>query len=254
MLHTKRMAFFGLFSSEPSQKSIDKLVARIKERHAQPEQRREAMDKLLSYETTEAVVGLLQRFTVVVSSPHWDETEKRWLVDELAARAQIAREPLLRFLATNDSVAFAAQALKRMTPDASSLVDDLVGALTARPPEDHRTVQGKTELVAVLAEQSDGRTLRVIAPYLHDHSDDVQMASIDATRTLWPVATADDKAAAAAALQQVLADDARSARVLRHAAKIMATLGIAVDVMKPIPAAVAEDYQVKDGRLVSAHS
>ena len=39
----------------------------------------------------EALAAVLARFTVVVQSPHWDEEEKRWLVDELATRGEPAR-------------------------------------------------------------------------------------------------------------------------------------------------------------------
>jgi hypothetical protein len=243
------MGFFGLFSDKPTTNTIEKLVGRVKERYAQPEYRREAMDKLLAFETPEAVTALLQRFTVVVTSPHWDETEKRWLVDELVARPEVARAPLIEFLATSDSVAFAAQALLRMTTTKDRFVDDLRQALQARPPSDHRTTQGKTELVAVLAEQTEGRVLVDLVPYLHDHADDVQMATLDAVLLLWAVAAAEHQTQAHSALQVMVSDDTRSARVLRHGASLMAKLQLTVDANKPLPAAVAEDFVVKDGRL-----
>ena len=56
-------SLFG--SDKPNQKNIDKLVVRVKERYAQPEYRREAMEKLLSMNTPESLAAVLMRFTVV---------------------------------------------------------------------------------------------------------------------------------------------------------------------------------------------
>ena len=62
----------GIFGSDkPTQKNIEKLVIRVKERYAQPEYRREAMERLLGWNTPEAIIGALARFTVVAQSPHW---------------------------------------------------------------------------------------------------------------------------------------------------------------------------------------
>ena len=109
------MALFGLLGGDkPTPKNISKLVNKVKERYAQPEYRRTAMEKLLSWSTPEALDAVLSRFTVVVQSPHWDEEEKRWLVEELAERGQPAKEALTRFLARENHIAFAAKALARL--------------------------------------------------------------------------------------------------------------------------------------------
>lgn len=242
----------SLFSDKPTQKSIDKLVGKVKERYAQPEYRREAMDKLLSWGTPEALAAVLMRFTVVVQSPHWDEEEKRWLVDELATRGEPAKKALQVFLAKDDHVAFAAKALRRLSPSAESWIDDLVGALKARTPEDHRTTQGKAEIINQLRDAEAKGVVKHLLPYLSDHADDVQMACLDAVEKLHGAAADDDKAAAADVLKGVVADDTRSARVLRQAASVMAALKLPVDPAKPLAPAVAEDFVVKDGLLASA--
>jgi hypothetical protein len=242
-------SLFG--GDKPSQKNIEKLVVRTKERYAQPEYRREAMEKLLAMGTAEALAGVLQRFTVVAQSPHWDEEEKRWLVDELASRGDTAREVLLAFLKRADHIAFAAKALGRLAPSKEALVTDLVAALHARTPEDHRGMQGKAELVAALAETAASVALVAVVPYLDDHADDVQCTTVDALEKLWPAAPAagGEREAAQKKLQAVLVDDARSARVLRHTAAAMARLSLPIDPEKPLAPAVVEDYAVKDGRL-----
>ena len=242
----------NLFGGDkPTQKNIEKLVVRVKERYAQPEYRREAMDKLLAMATPEAITAVLARFTVVAQSPHWDEEEKRWLVDQLSSLGEPARAALLVFLKKTDHIAFAAKALQRLTTPEQH-VADLIACLSARPPEDHRSTQGKAELVAALADTNDARAHDAVVPYLDDHSDDVRCATVDALEKLW--ALPGDKSKAEERLRAAVADDGRSARVLRHTASAMHRLGVALDPTKPLPPAVAEDFVVNDGKLQPAHA
>jgi hypothetical protein len=244
----------SLFGDKPTQKAIDKQMLRLKERYAQPEYRREAMDKLLSWGTPEALAALLTRFTVVAQSPHWDEEEKRWLVDELATRGEPAKQALQAFLAREDSVAFAAQALRKLSSSQEQWVKDIVAALHARPADDHRTTQGKAELVAQLKDEAGPSVIPAVLPYLADHADDVQMATIDCLDRHVDAAADDVKATVAAGFVALVVDDARSARVLRHAAQAMARHRFAVDANKPLAPAVAEDFVVKDGTLAPARA
>ena len=91
-----------------------------------------------------------------------------------------------------------------------------------------------------------------MTPYLHDHADDVQMATLDGLNKLFAKAADSDKAAVSEILRAMVVDDGRSARVLRQAAGVMADLKVAVDATKPLAPAVAEDFIVKDGVLASS--
>lgn len=239
------MALFGLIGGDkPTPKNISKLVNKVKERYAQPEYRRTAMEKLLAWSTPEALDAVLSRFTVVVQSPHWDEEEKRWLVEELAERGAPAQEALTRFLARENNIAFAAQALSRLvSPEAYA--GELIAALKARPPEDHRTVQAKQELILALGDTGDARVAEAILPYLDDHADDVQCAAIDVVERVQAEPAYNRLAA-------LLTDEIRSARVLRHAAGAVSRLKAPIDPQRPLQPAVTEDYVVKDGTLASA--
>jgi hypothetical protein len=240
-------ALFGGDKSGP--KAVDKLMLRVKERYAQPEYRREAMDKLLAMGTRESYAAVLKRFTVVVQSPHWDEEEKRWLADELGTRGDLAREAVRDFLAVEDHVAFAARTLRKLSPSSEMWLKDLVAALQKRPPEDHRTTVGKAELINQLKDAGDRSVVLAVLPYVNDHADEVQLAA-------WACCehhVGDDAEALAAVAEkarEVVTDDSRSARVLRHVAGVMSRLKIPVDPTKPLPGAVAEDFAVKDGLLV----
>lgn len=242
----------SIFGDKPNTKNIEKLVLRVKERYAQPEYRREAMDKLLAWGTPESYAALLGRFTVVVQSPHWDEEEKRWLVDELATRGEPARTALKLFLTRDDHVAFAAKALRQLSPSVDVWIDDLVAVLQARAPGDHRTTQGKAELINTLVDAKAQSAVKVIVHYLADHADDVQMATLDGLDKLFAAANDDDKATVSEALRAMIVDDGRSARVLRQAAAVMANHQMTVDPAKPLAPAVAEDFIVKDGVLASS--
>jgi hypothetical protein len=242
----------SLFGDKPTPKAIDKQMLRVKERYAQPEYRREAMDKLLAWGTPEALRAVLARFTVVVQSPHWDEEEKRWLVDELAAHGEPAKKALQEFLAKEDSVAFAAQALRKLSSSQEQWTADMVDALHARPADDHRTTLGKAELIAQLKDQGGVEVVTAVLPYLADHADDVQMATIDCLDQHAASLPEGQRGDVATKLAAVIVDDTRSARVLRHAARAMARLRFAIDATKPLAPVVAEDFVVVDGKLVAA--
>lgn len=243
-------SLFG--GDKPTQKNIDKLVLRVKERYAQPEYRREAMERLLSWGTPESLAGVLTRFTIVAQSPHWDEEEKRWLVDEMAGLGDKGQAALRAFLAKENHIAFAARALERLD-DKDQFVLDLCAALKARPPEDYRSTHGKAELIACLMETGDARAAEALLPYIDDHGDDVQCAAVDALEKLWATLGGGVREGAEKRLQAVVVDDSRSARVLRHTAAAMERLHAPIDPAKPLAPGVAEDFVVRDGKLARAH-
>ena len=236
---------FGLFGAgKPTQKNIEKQITKVKERYAQPEFRRGAMDQLLEWNTPEAFDALLKRFTVVIQSPHWDEQEKKWLVEVLAESGAPAKDALIRFLNKENHIAHATKALQRLCNDQEELVSYLAEALKLRPVDDHRTVQGKQELVAALGERGHGAVLDIVVPYLDDHSDDVQCVAIDAVR---------DRSidAGFGRLAEMVCEDVHSARVLRQAAGAIAELKLPIDPAKPLEPAVTEDFVVREGTLSS---
>jgi hypothetical protein len=240
------MALFGLLGSDkPTPKNIDKTVAKLKERYAQPEYRRGAMERLLSWNTPETLDAVLARFTVVAQSPHWDEEEKRWLVEELVERGQPAREALSRFLLKENHIAFAASALRQLCP-AEGYVQALVEALKARDPDDYRSAQGKQELIAALGDVEAKGAAEALLPYLDDHSDDVRCTTVDVIEKL----AAEE---AFGRLAEILTEDLHSDRVLRHTAGAVSRLKVPIDPAKALQPAVTEDYVVKDGSLAPAH-
>jgi hypothetical protein len=231
----------GLFGSKPTPKNIEKQSAKAQERYAQPEFRRQAMDKLLAWGTPEALDALIKRFSVVVQSPHWDEEEKRWLVEELAERGEVAREGLSRYLRSENNIAYAAKAIRQLT-DEAGYQSELIGALQSREPSEYRTAQAKQELIACLEDVEGDAVVEALIPYLDDHADDVQCTCVD-------VLEHKNATQAHARLIEMLSEDQHSARVLRHIAGAVARMGCELDPEKALEAAVLEDFVVKDGKL-----
>lgn len=238
------MGFFGFFGKNtPTEKQIAKQVTHLKEQYAKPEYRQMAMDKLLEWGTRECLVGLLNRFKVVVQSPHWDEEEKRWLVTEMAKRGDLAKDVLREFVMAENEVTYAIESLSKLCSK-TELVQILRAALQARSPEDHRSAMSKMELIAALEDHDPADLSDLLLPYLEDHHDDVKCITLD-------VLTRKKANQAYSKIINMLSDDSHSARVLRHTASKVNELGLELPEGLKLAPEVAEDFDLKSGKLVA---
>jgi hypothetical protein len=236
------MGLFGIFGKKtPSESAIAKQVQKAKEQYAKPEYRRMAMDKLLEWDTKESLSGLLGRFSVVVQSPHWDEEEKRWLVEELVKRGDKVKDVLIDFLMKANEVTHVIRCLEKICPK-DEMQSVLIDALRRRSPEDYRSHQSKMELIAAFEEYSSDETTGVIVPYLHDHNDDVKCMSID-------VLAPRHDAQVDQELVKILTEDYHSGRVLRKAAQAVHASQIEISTDLRLAKEVTEDFVVKNGKL-----
>lgn len=235
------MGLFDIFKSGPSKEAILSQVTKAKEVYAQPDYRRMAMDKLLKWATPESYEGLLERFCVVVQSPHWDEEEKRWLVDEMVKIGDGVLPILKNFILKKNEVNHALLAYRKIAGD-EKYHEMLKLALNARPPSDHRSIQAKQELISALSENPKPELKNVVLPYLDDHSDDVQCASIEV------LAKIDDREVNDRLLD-LLKSETHSARVLRAAAMVVANKKIPVQ-DAVLADEVKEDFRIDSGYLV----
>lgn len=240
------MGLLDFFKSGPSKNAILGQVRKAKEIYAQPEYRRMAMEKLLKWGTDESIRGLLERFSVVVQSPHWDEDEKRWLMEELVKLDSKALPILKEFIMNKNEVNYALMAYRKIIKDDHQYKDLLVEALKHRPPSDHRSVMGKQEIIASLSEFEPDYYRAIILPYLFDHSDDVQCAVIDALAKSNDFEVKEE-------LIKLLSSEEHSARVLRAVAQLISQQGIAMEPNTELADAVREDFTIKDSKLVPIH-
>jgi hypothetical protein len=237
------MGFWNIFKTGPSKEAILGQVRKAKEVYAQSEYRRMAMEKLLKWNTTDSLGGLLERFCVVVQSPHWDEDEKRWLVEELIKIGDKIKPILHDFILKKNEVNHALVAYRKVSANDEDYKELLVEALKSRPPRDHRSVQGKQELIAALSELDHGSFDDLLLPYLEDHSDDVQCAAIDV------LSQSDDKLVKDS-LAKLLESEVHSARVLRAAANVVAQKKIPLTNDIRLSDVVREDFMIEEGHLV----
>lgn len=236
------MGFFGLFGKKaPSENAIAKQVQKAKEQYAKPEYRRMAMDKLLEWNTPESLAGLLGRFSVVVQSPHWDEEEKRWLVEELVKRGDSVKGVLIDFLMKANEVTHVIRCLEKLcTKDEMQKI--LVDALSRRNPDDYRSYQSKMELIAAFEPYPVSQLTEILVPYLRDHNDDVKCMAVDVLSQ-----TADSKVHQE--MVQMLAEDFHSGRVLRRVAQAVHKLQLEIPADLALAKEVTEDFSVKNGKL-----
>lgn len=226
------------------QKKVASLVKKVKQVYAQPEVRQEAMENLFKVGTPDAFKGVVQRFTYVCQSLHYDDQEKRWLVDELVRTGKPCIQPLKDFISNDDNLNFAVRALERMIPEAEAL-ETLLGALKARMPDDYRRTAGKLELIDHLGTRPASPEIwDTVKPYLEDHSDDVRNKVLEVVEG-WKYVEA------APAVARLLADDTLSARVHRQTARCLCSLAVKLTPAPVLPPAAAEDYTVDgDGQVL----
>ncbi len=237
------MGLFDMFKSGPTSESIVGQVRKAKEFYAQPEYRRMAMEKLLKWGTDESLRGLLERFSVVVQSPHWDEDEKRWLVEQMIEIGEQAKPILREFILNKNEVNYALLAYRKIVKDDEPYKQLLVEALALRPPSDHRSVQGKRELIAAISEFAPSFYEDLLLPYLDDHSDDVQSITIDAL-------SKGTNKKVEETLVKLLESEVHSARVLRTAATVVANRQFAVHDTLRLSDVVKEEFRIDGGHLV----
>ncbi len=178
------------------------------------------MDKLLEMATPEAYEALLGRFTFNANGQIADEDEKRDLVDQFVELGATVVGPLKTFIGREKAISFPIRALVRIVGRDEAL-PFLIECLSAHEPSDHRSFQAKTSLIIAITDLAGPECAEVIAPYLSDHSDDVQFQAVVALEAL---ANPDS----AKALANVCVEEAHAGRIQRRAAEALASLKFSV--------------------------
>ena len=207
----------GIFDFLKPKSAVEKAAKQVREAYAQPDYRREAMQKLLKIGTEEAYDALLTRFSVKANGQIADEQEKRDLVEELVAVGEPALPSVERYIfQEKTAIAFPIRILKELVPEAVA-VDKLLMALAQYEPLDHLSSNAKVALVDGLADILPKSQASVLFPYLNDHSDDVQASVIDVVENIAPEGVTE-------ALVEICTQDQHSGRIIRRAAKALSVL------------------------------
>jgi hypothetical protein len=206
----------GIFDILKPKSPMEKLAKEVKEPFAQPEYRREAMDKLFKLGTEEAYQALLMRFTVSASGAIADEEEKRELVDRLVEVGAPALGRIKSFIRSQQKITFPVRALARMLPR-QEFIDFLIETLRQYEPLDHRSVEQKLTLLTTLGESVGPEHAPMFIPYLEDHSDDVQFNTIVVLEKLQNEASREP-------LAKVCVGEEHAQRIQRRAAEALQKL------------------------------
>jgi len=218
------LSFLGIGSADLSPKQIEKIAKLAANPFAQPDVRKEQIQRLFRAGTPEAIRAALGRFAVNASQAIADEDEKRGLVTDLVGVGKAAVEPLKDYLRKETALTFAAQALVQILPH-DEAVGELLAVLDVYPPEDHRSDEQKRQIILLLSGENDARILPALAPYVMDHSDDVRHHAIELfateARKKNPLASSEE---VRRYFGELLRDKNTSPRIVRQAAEIVAEL------------------------------
>lgn len=242
------MGLFDIFSRSPSRR-IERLTKRMLNEHHQQQVRQESMEELVSIDTPESILALIQRLGVNFRDSIKNEQEKRWVGDVLVNTfGQRAIEPLIAFIRTEQGVSAAIRTLGRLI-DAERLVGILVETLTQYAPEDHRSVDARLQLIDALADHDDPRVVPAVLPYALDHDDSVRAKVIDVLEDRVREGHAQHRETIDRLLD-VLEDPEASSRITRRAAAALVALGGDLGARADAVGDVLPDgFSVVDGRL-----
>ncbi len=183
------MGLMDLFSSSGrSDRALKKHVLRAKNKDSQSADRFVSLEALRDIasdedssaeEFSEAVLGLLGRFTIRYDKTIEDEQEKEWVFSELVELKDRLLPELTRHLRNADSIAWGLKLLG----DVASLEQQwpILEDLCQRNDNNYtRDPAKKIQLVDYLGDSHDPRTGSALLPYLEDMDETVRFATAEA--------------------------------------------------------------------------
>ena len=173
------MGLKDLFSSGGRGRSkLDRYIKTTTSQYAQSPDRYLAMERLLDDGSTEALVGLLRRFTIAASKSIEDEEEKGWVYRRLCALEKGVLPALHEFCARYDNIAWALRILEEVASEEEEwkLLDEL---LEANPAEYARDPSKKVQLLTHVFDIEDPRVVGILARYLADPDEGVRYFAVD---------------------------------------------------------------------------
>jgi len=169
---------FGLFSKERSlQRAMDKVV----NKHAQSPDRWAAMEKLRANGTEDALYALVRRFSFNYDKTIEDEQEKQWVYESLCTLGERAIAPLKRFMKDSAAVAYPLRVLEQVatTEQALAAIDEL---LATEEPGYTRDPQKRIQIIDWLADYGDcddEEIIERVLPYVGDYDENVRFSAIE---------------------------------------------------------------------------
>ncbi len=171
------MDILSLFRLSP-EKKIERLRKKAKEPHGDAAVRYGACQKLYEMGTPEAVLALLDRFTISVSPAVQDEDEKLQVLEWVVSYGEKAVEPLNTFLRRERQVYWPLRALKRILSEDRLIrqCNELLRYHWENPPA---TTEPQAQLIRALQGLHSDELEKTVRRYLQEKDDDVLLAALD---------------------------------------------------------------------------
>lgn len=174
------MGLKDLFSGggNRSKSKVDKHVKVLTNPYTQSADRYHAMQQLLDDGSTEALVGLMKRFTMVATKSIEDEEEKGWAYRELSGLGTKVLPALEAFCIESDNVAWALRILEDVASEEQEwkILDAM---LERHPPEYARDPKTKLQILTHVAEIDDPGVVEILLRYLADPDEGVRFFAVE---------------------------------------------------------------------------
>jgi HEAT repeat protein len=158
------MDLFSLFRSSP-EKQIERARKKVREPHGDPATRMNGAHRLAEMGTPEALLALLDRFTINVSPSSQDEQEKEEVLSWIIQMGEKAVPPLVQFLKRERQVYWAVRALRETVMEEEF----------ADPPASSDPTAQLIRLLGVRSSQ----LVETATLFLGGEADDVRLAALD---------------------------------------------------------------------------
>jgi HEAT repeat protein len=236
----------GWFGRRDSAAQVRGLASKAVAKFGPPENRREALEKLIDLGTPEAFAALLQRFTVRVDPTITDDEEKAFVFEALVAAGEKAVEPLKAFLAKSEQPTWALKTLEQLLP-ATDVVELLLRTLEHEGPDWTRDPEKKITLLRHLDGVKDVQFAHRLAPFLADMSEDVRFA----TTSILAQQEQGEELRLPLIEALLAAGEQQSERMRRHVAEALARTGVSTKGHQPaVQAALPAGFTIdRDGHV-----
>jgi len=241
------MGLFDIFSKSSSK--ADRLAKKFLNEHQQQQIRQEALEECAGLDTPEAAGALIRRLGTNFRDTIKNEQEKRWVTDQLVGRyGEKAIEPLIAFINTDQTISAAIRVLAKLVGQ-DRLVGILLAALSQYPPEDHRTMSARMQLIDALADLDDARIVPTVTPYALDHDDDIRIKVMGLLEHRVDPQHA-EYARVSEKLVAVLTDPEASGRITRRAAQALQALEVDLTAqVAQVEPFVPDGFRLENGKL-----
>ena len=212
------MALKDFFTAEGREAGrVRRATKTLLERYAQHDARMEAVDKLRSIGTEEALFGLSRRFSATSENLGTDQDEKKYVRDLLVAEGQNAVAPLKRYIKGHDKVTWAIDALRAILSE-----DELIPFLQeVVQGGDQVLIRGEkaVQIISAANDIHDPRFIPTVLECLESDDDTVRFAAVESLEAFG------DDVARVPFLERLVSEEEDSQRIRARIAQALMKLG-----------------------------